>query len=92
MWSFWNVGYDRWRLVWAGYWSNFGIIILIFACFFYIMAILHNYVNNTNYTTGLLSAKISLSLAVMLIIAYGCIVIVTMAGQASLGTFCTVLG
>lgn len=80
MWSFWNVGYDRWRLAWAGYWSNFGVIILIFACFFYVMFILNSYVKNTNYHTNLLSAKIAFSLGVMLVVVYGCVVIITLSG------------
>lgn len=37
MWSFWNVGYDRWTYSWGGYWTNFGITIFIIACLFYVL-------------------------------------------------------
>lgn len=91
MWSFWNVGYARWVYAWSGYWSNFGVIILILATFGYINGALHRFVFNANHSESLLGPKIALSIGVMFILAYGCVVIITMAGQASIATFCTVL-
>ena len=91
MWAFWNRGYERWRHAWAGYWSNFGMIILIFLCFGYIMVVLGRYHSNTNFTTNLLGAKIALFLGTMFIIVYGCVIIITLSGYAGIATFCSVL-
>ena len=87
----WNKAFDRWEHAWAGYWTNFGLIILILICFIYILFILSNYCTNGNYKSNLMIVKVFLCFATMLIVIYGCMVIVALAGQASISTFCTVL-
>lgn len=78
-------------MAWGGYWSNFGMIILIFFCFGYVLAVLAKYRNNTNYTTNLLGAKLALCIGTMFIIVYGCVIIITLSGYAGVATFCSVL-
>lgn len=87
----WSRGKERWQYVWGGYWTNFGLTIILLCLFGFLFYVLIMFCTDSTYTFSIIALKLILGFTVFFIICYGFLVIVTFAGEAGIASFCTVL-
>jgi hypothetical protein len=87
----WFRGFERWRYVWGGYWANFSLTCLILMILGYLMYALFRFCTDNTFTHNTIILKVLLGVIVFLILCYGFLVIITLAGEVAIGAFCTVL-
>lgn len=90
-WKLWNRGYERWKMIWSAYWTNFGFTIIMLIIFCIILCALCQFSRDTNYKFSTTVLKVLLCILGFCITVYVAMVMLLLAGSGALQTFCTVL-
>jgi hypothetical protein len=90
-WRFWNRGYERWQHIWGPYWLNFGITIIALVLFIILLCALCFFIRDNKFTYSIMTLKVLLAIIGFFMVFYVVMVILILAGQTALATFCTVL-
>lgn len=88
----WNRGFERWQFIWGGYWLNFALTIILSILFIVLFVVSCIFSVRKNYTFSIMGLKVILAIVAFFVMWYCIMVIILMAGQAALATFCYVLG
>lgn len=76
----WNRGYERWQYIWAGYWLNFVMTVLILFALFFVLCILNGFVYKKGYSYNVKMLKTIMVVVGFFVVMYGVMLIIFVAG------------